>query len=255
MLKALIIQSLDPHLGRVDISTLSDQTLMEVVVECVNDEAKKDYQDENEMFLEVCEWVAIGCDDDGRVVVFHSIKQLGGVLQLSFLPPKLINFCAEMSDSSGTLDTSALPASLDVFSIWGNNFDGTIDFTALPPKIECFNVSTNVFTGSAVLDSLPDTLEDLHLGLNKFSGTLCLTKLPRGLRTLGVSRNSLTGKFHLENGHDDITVYASHNSFAPVAVIQKSVYSVELRECGVETVLNDDGETHNEIGKRISYEN
>ena len=253
MLKALIIQSLDPHLGRVDISTLSDQTLMEMVAECVNDEAKKDYQDENEMFLEVCEWPAIECDDDGRVVGFHTMPQLGGVLQLSFLPPKLIDLSVEMSDSSGTLDTSALPASLDVFSICDNNFDGTIDFTALPPKIESFNVSTNVFTGSAVLDSLPDTLETLHLDLNKFSGTLCLTKLPRGLRTLGVSRNSFTGKFHLENGHDNITVYASHNSFASVAVVQKIIYFVHLAKSGVETVLGEDGEKHKEIGKSISY--
>ena len=253
MWKSLLLLTLDPHLGRVDISTLSEQTLMEMVVENLSDDTKKAFQDENEMFLDVCKWRIVECDEDGQVVRCQTSCSLGGTIQLSFLPRQIFDLALEMTDLSGTLDTSALPASFMTFSVEDNSLHGTIDFTALPRNVESFNVATNAFTSSAVLDSLPGTIENLYVGNNKFSGTLCLTRLPQGLQRLGVSNNSFTGKFHLENANDNIVVHAMHNAFCASAVIQNQVGFVNLHSSGIDTVLDAHGETHGEIGQKISY--
>ena len=49
-----IFLSVDPSLGRVDYSLLSDQTLMEMLFEGFTDKARKQCQDNDGMYLDVC---------------------------------------------------------------------------------------------------------------------------------------------------------------------------------------------------------
>ena len=57
-----LLVSVDPSLGRLDYSLLSDQTLMEMLIESFDDETKKKYQDGQGMYLDICEWPKIKCD-------------------------------------------------------------------------------------------------------------------------------------------------------------------------------------------------
>ena len=60
--------TVDPSLGRLDYSLLSDQTLMEILIDGFDEKTKKRYQDERGMYLGVCEWPSIKCDCDDRVI-------------------------------------------------------------------------------------------------------------------------------------------------------------------------------------------
>ena len=55
------------------------------------------------------------------------------------------------------------------------------------------------------------------------------------------------------NARDSITVYASDNVFRPVSVVQKHVDAVALGKSGVVTVLDEGGNDHEEVYKRIKY--
>ena len=68
---------MDPFLGRLDYSLLSDQALMEMLIEGFDDETKKKYQDDHGMYLDVCEWPNITCDEDESVI--DRVSQIGVV--------------------------------------------------------------------------------------------------------------------------------------------------------------------------------
>ena len=246
---------MDANLGRVDITMLSDQNLVELLVEGFNDEAKKRYQDENGDFLEVCQWPRFRCDDDGRVIHIESWNeiQISGTIDLRYLPPKCEYTKFEALNLSGTLDTTLLPSCMTFFNIEQNDFHGSVDFNVLPRRMKSFDVSFNRFTGSVALDRLPDTLEYLHIFDNHFSGTLCLTKLPQALHNLAIMDNAFTGNLHLENTQNTISVYAGRNKFEPTAVIQKDSGFVYLEDSGVESVFDEFGGVHKEMGARISF--
>ena len=63
-----VFLSVDPSLGRLDYSLMSDQALMEMLIEGFDDETKQDYQDKHGMYKDVCDWFPITCDEDERVV-------------------------------------------------------------------------------------------------------------------------------------------------------------------------------------------
>ena len=176
MLGALFVTNIDPNLGRVDINMLSDQTLMELLVEGFNEESKRNYHDQTGAFLDVCDWPNFFCKDDGRVTSFDSFEEIGGTIEFAYLPPKFEWFYSEWANLSGTLETILLPSCLNWFTIEQSNLHGTIDFTALPSKIESFHITANRLTGSAVFNKLPENLKTLHLCENQFRGTLCLTE-------------------------------------------------------------------------------
>ena len=51
----MLLQSVDPALGRLDYDSLSDQALMEMLFGGLIDESKRRYQDKHRMLLDVCE--------------------------------------------------------------------------------------------------------------------------------------------------------------------------------------------------------
>ena len=60
--------SVDPSIGRVDYSLMSDQTLMEMLIDGIDDNTKNKYKDNDGIYLDVCEWACIKCDEDQRVI-------------------------------------------------------------------------------------------------------------------------------------------------------------------------------------------
>ena len=82
--------SVDPSLGRVDYSFLSDQTLMEILIERFHDETKGECQENNGIYLDVCEWSCIKCDDDDRVIrIERDSENISGSIDLCYVPPKV----------------------------------------------------------------------------------------------------------------------------------------------------------------------
>ena len=56
MCSPIHLLSVDPSLGRVDYSALSDQTLIELLIDGFDDVTKEKYQDNEGTYLNVCEW-------------------------------------------------------------------------------------------------------------------------------------------------------------------------------------------------------
>ena len=85
-----LIFSVDPSLGRVDYSLMSDQTLMEMLIDGFDDETKKQYQDSHGMYLDVCEWPCTKCDGDERIVeIGIESSRITGPLELCYVPPNV----------------------------------------------------------------------------------------------------------------------------------------------------------------------
>ena len=63
----VLVLTVDSGLGCVDYKTLSDQTLIEMFIEGFGEETKREYQDEHGMYLDVCDWDCVECDDVNAV--------------------------------------------------------------------------------------------------------------------------------------------------------------------------------------------
>ena len=133
--------SVDLSLGRVDYSLFSDQTLMEMFIDGFDDKSKKRYQDDEGIYLDVCEWTRIKCDEEKSVVEIamdcHSIR---GSLALLYVPPK-VNGISNNSFTRGELN-------------------GSVDLTHLPDRMEFFDLHNNQLTGEIDLTRLPDSMEE-----------------------------------------------------------------------------------------------
>ena len=239
-----LILTIDSHPGCDDYSFLSDQDLMEVLIDSFAAEARKRYKDNNGEYLDVCKWPRVACDAANRVVSVKDIRGTAASISLSNIPSKLQYFELCRSSLSGTLETAALPQHMKSFSIGSNAFHGTVDFAALPPAISEFSILQNEFSGSADLSDLPQSLTDSWIHRNKFTGTLCLTSLPPNLKSLDVSENGFTGNFKFLNAPKPLqSLYAFENRFNSIAVVPKSS-SARLFNSGVTIIINEDGHDH-----------
>ena len=199
--------TVDPSLGRLSYESLSDQALMEMLIEGTADSTKRHFQDNNGAYLDVCEWSGTTCDASDNVVSF-AIKegnrwniQFDGTLALEYLPKNLLFLfmCNTNSISSGTLQTALLPSKLRRFCVTRHKLSGTVDMTALPKHLQLFSIKENVFSGSCDLRNLPENIESVNVSENNFSGSLHLDKLPSALIHLFVQKNEFTGGVDLEN--------------------------------------------------------
>ena len=58
---------------------LSDQTLMEILVEGFSELTKEKLQEADGTFRDVCQWTGVKCDDNGRVVVITRVPSNGPI--------------------------------------------------------------------------------------------------------------------------------------------------------------------------------
>ena len=250
--QALSFITADTSLGRASYSLLSDQDLMEMLIEGFTEEAKESFQDPNGMFTDVCDWKGVECDDQENVVNISNLNATG-TMALSFIPPKVTEFQVFLRNLSGTLETSTLPEDLEVFKIGGNNFHGTLDLARLPERFIKLSAYRNAFTGSAHLDKLPNTMTHIWLFENKMSGTLCLTSLPPQMEYIDLSDNAFTGDFCLGNVTDTLyQLYANENRFSEIAIVPSSCSFVHLADSGVKSVVNLQGVTHADENRILS---
>ena len=268
----LYFTCIDPHLGRLDYESLSDQARMEIFVAGVEQKAKSCLQDANGAYRDACEWAAVQCDDEGNVICIKPPSRcvnIKGTFNLDYIPPKCTYFRLSMKTATGTLETALLPQALEVFACGDNNFTGTVDFTKIPPAVEEFRISSNsfegtcdltklpaglcsleiadnYFTGSMDLTALPAGLTDLDAGCNAFTGEIDLHKLPAALESLFIDGNSLCGKFSLINLPESLEeVLASNNAFTGEAIVfDREDLSVKLSGNKIDRVLDELGNVH-----------
>ena len=232
-----IFLGVDTSLGRVDRSLLSDQTLMEILIEGFDDDTKEEYQDAEGMFRDVCEWPCVKCGVDGRVVkIDKDTGHLSGSIELRFVPPKVKvlritlwtgsklagtvdltqlpqgvqTLSLEDNQLTGEIDLTHLPDGMDVLFLYNNQLSGEIDLTQLPERMYYLNLQNNQFTGEIDLTHLPDEIGVLYLQANRLTGKIDLTQLPKGMGYLCLNNNQLTGEIdltHLPDGMRYISLF------------------------------------------------
>ena len=200
---AFTFATADPLLGRIDYSSLSDQTRMELLVADLSDITKSSFQDLNESFTDFADWWIVKAIEEGHPVSLSFDQGIGyrrtveGMMDFSYIPPSVKAFSLRNYSISGSLDTSRLPTNLESFNVQGNALTSTIDLRALPPKLFGLNAKRNQLTGSCHLDALPQTLTLLDLSVNQLSGSILLDALPPMLGALHLNSNQFSGSISL----------------------------------------------------------
>ena len=181
------------YLGKVDVTSLSQQTMMELVME--NCQQANLFQDKEGYFLDVEIWSGISHNDAFEITAIRwtNIFKAPGHIHLEYLPPTVEDFYADFNDIAGSLDCSRLPSAIKLFSVPNNCLEGSIDLTALPEALNTLDLGDNLFTGSVDLTQLNASLVSLDLQLNKLEGTVDLSSLPGALEHLSLRGNQFSG--------------------------------------------------------------
>ena len=111
------------NIGRLDYGNMSDQLLMEKLIENIDHKEifmksrfiKNIFGVHNTKYKEVCDWPGVKCDDEGVHVleITWGYKHLRGTMDLCWIPPTVTRFSigyvrnVSMDGVAGTLDTSA----------------------------------------------------------------------------------------------------------------------------------------------------
>ena len=270
MPEQILLLCSDPNLGRVDYSSLSDQTLMEMLIDGLDEETKEKFQDTDKTYLDVCEWDFVKCDSANRVVEICARGKLSGSIELQYTPPKVTHFRLAWSQSNlhGTIDLTHLPKNIKEICITGSQLAGFIELEQLPHGMLVLSLNSNYFTGEIDLSSVPARMKKLILSDNKLTGSINLTQLPSGLQDLFLNKNQLSGSLYLgalpqamvriklQNNFfsgsfiamnlplEIDLIIASNNNFQPIAVVQSDAYAdIDLRESGVTSVVDESGNT------------
>ena len=158
----------EPALGRIDYASFSQQTLMEMVVENIEDvERICGTRDDP---LEIAEWGGVDCDEKGDVLrIDWSNEALKGSINWRWLPSTLVRIEIGFCELSGALDLPRLPAGLRQMLIYDANLTGPIDLSQLPAKLVELSFCINSLSGPIDLTRLPRCLERLILALNEFT--------------------------------------------------------------------------------------
>ena len=242
--------SVDPSLGRVDYSLMSDQILMEMLFEGFDDETKEQCQDEHGMYLDVCEWGIIKCDDNDRVIdISMCSDDVSGSLELCYVPPKvkalnirpmtlcrsqltgsvdltglpdgMESLCLSSSWLMGEIDLAHLPDGMKSLTLHNNQLTGGVDLAHLPDGMKSLTLPSNQFTGGVDLTHLPDEVGFLSLQNNRFTGEINLTRLPARMYDLNLRNNRFTGEIDLTHLPEEMSyLYLNRNELCGSLVIK-----------------------------------
>ena len=225
MFIALKLFTADDCCGRVDPSTLSQQTRMELLVAGLDDcEA---FLGLDGTFTDISMWNGVSFDTEDAVVAIawyidddcvneerpcETVVEAGGSIDLRWLPPTVARFCIADMELSGTLTTSALPPALTHMNLKLNFLSGSFDVAGLPPLVDDISIAHNAFTGSLDVTAFPSRLRAFQAIFNRFTGSLDLTQLHAPLVRLGLSNNNFTGEIDLRRIPDSLQHMTLHGN-------------------------------------------
>ena len=75
---ASILLPLNTRMGSLHLKALSDQSLMELFVENVDDFHKAQFQNSDGTYKDTCKWIGIKCDKKRRVTRIHWEQEFPG---------------------------------------------------------------------------------------------------------------------------------------------------------------------------------
>ena len=236
----LLCTSLDPHSARIDVDSLPQQALMELVVDRLDSATKKYFQTINKEYKDLEDWMRIRIKDGGVWKVYLEGVKAQGSLALEYLPPTVAEVNVQCNFLEGTVNLAHLPPALTVLNVGQNNLIGSLCLLDLPSQLDYLDASINELTGSIVLTSLPDTLTALNLRKNQFSGPIDLSKLPHKLKYLYLDHNLLSGQVDMtDSQHVPMYVELSNNNFSGKAIIRVSARNeISLHNNDITSVKN-----------------
>ena len=215
--------TVDPALGRLDYESLSDQALMEILVDSLESDQKEEFQDANENFHEVCDWSCTTCAEDRiEIISFCSYRFDATQFPFAFIPPHVKCIKMQRCGLKGTLDAPVLPLILENLTLLNNGLHGSIEFQALPRKLKSFEISANNFNGSCLLENLPGALIHFRASQNQFRGEIDLKNLPPAMEVLDLAHNVLTGRITLDHLPEKMrAVFLRCNALSGSLIIEK----------------------------------
>ena len=205
----LTFLSVDSAAGRVDKYTMSEQSLMELLVAEMKD--LRHYKDRNGDFRDIEQWhnlkfengsvVEIKFFYDNESLIWspgeaggnYRESKLGGSVDFQWVPTLVRKIEFEALGLTGTLETYVLPPHLGVLLLSCNMLSGTFSVEGLPRKLREVSIEANRFHGPLALRELPPRIELFLVGGNRFSGTVDLKNLARSIISLDLSDNQFHG--------------------------------------------------------------
>ena len=115
------------------------------------------------------EWPGVETDDAFVTAIYWGKYQLGGSIDLGFLPFAIDSAWLNENELRGQLDTWALPRTLRLLTVERNSFDGTIHWAMLPAYMTLLNIQHNKFHGTVSISALPISFQSLYIAGNIFS--------------------------------------------------------------------------------------
>ena len=148
---------------------MTDQTLMEMLVEGFDDETKNKYKDKDGMYLDLSEWPCVTLDDDERVTkIDMSNANVSGSLELCYIPPKVERLYLGSNRLTGEIDLTRLPDIMCGLYLQNNRLTGEINVTQLPGGMTHLYMNNNQLSGSLILKNLPQRLNAIDARGNHF---------------------------------------------------------------------------------------
>ena len=223
---------IDLDCGRVDFDSMSEQTLMELLISDVKNISS--LKDPEGGFLDIDAWEGVEINSDSHVSDIDFSKEIGfgffddddaeidcdgflaigpdGSIDLKWMPRFVQSFEIFSLNLFGSVETALLPRTLATFNIESNRFSGTFDTAHLPDQIREIKISYNCFDGTLDISSLPKKLTNFYAMRNKFSGTLNLENLPSSIVSLHLNANQFSGTVDLSKLPPTITFLALDNT-------------------------------------------
>ena len=190
----------DEHLSRLDPTLLSTQALLEIFVSSFKNISE--FQDENGNFLDITDWRSLEILDPDRDAMMvtnftyptnDNQPNLGGSLNLAFLPQTIDRIEIIDCDVTGTIGTADLPPDLIALMLQFNKLKGSFAIEKLPETIEALMIHSNLLCGSLRIDALPRSMITFHANDNAFVGTIDVRDLPETLYYLEIQNNKFSG--------------------------------------------------------------
>ena len=203
-----------PSCGRVDVSSLSDQTRMELLVADIQHLSA--VQSTTGEFLDIKQWRGVDIIDDyvDYIVFNHTdifigeddfVVGPGGSIDLRWLPSKLAWLDLHDMLLEGTIETADLPRDLQYVDLTRNNLKGTLCMKGLPQNMQKLRIGDNKLCGSLHLEHSPPNLVAFDAHWNGFEGTLDFRHLPEKMDTLNLRDNKFSGSIDLSKIPSSLT--------------------------------------------------
>ena len=217
-------------LGKCDKSTLTEQCLMELLVDKLvkNISFREYFYDVEGAYRDIYEWEKVRFNNHGCVSTINWYNLLsayfsaGGYMDLQWIPPNVERFWIFGNGLKGSINTDYLPCGLKSLNIMKNKYEGRFELSHLPRTIINLGISRNSLSGTLIFSSLPPEIQVLRASHNLFSGIISLADIPKSLVDVDLSSNSFHGNVKFKE-------------------VTKSVEIIDLRKNKIDGLVDCEG--------------